>query len=56
MDQSYIPEKDKSTIMAFRVPEAKREELLKRAKPNESKSVLLRRVVDTFLKITKKSK
>jgi hypothetical protein len=54
METNTGQEKDKSTIMAFRMPETKREELLKRAKPNETKSVLLRRVVDTFLKVTKR--
>lgn len=56
MEQSIIPEKERSTILTFRIPETKRIELLKRAKPNETKSVLLRRMVDTFLKSTKKSK
>jgi hypothetical protein len=40
---------DKTVVLAFRVPETVSEELLSKAEPDETKSRLLRRVVDTFL-------
>jgi len=47
-------ERDRSTILAFRLPNAMAEELMSRKMQHETKSVLLRRVVDTFLRKTKK--
>lgn len=48
-----IDKDDKTMVLAFRVPESTREELLRQALPNETQSLLLRRVVDTFLETKK---
>jgi len=40
-------------IVAFRIPREELERLLKRAKPDESKSSLLRRAIKSFLSKTK---
>ncbi len=46
---------NKSSILAFRLSEEKRGELLRAVKPHETTSVFLRRIVDTFLSINKSS-
>jgi hypothetical protein len=45
---------DKSSeILAFRLKRAEREDLVRRAKPNESQSDLLRRVIREFIQKTR---
>ena len=41
----------KTKIVAFRLPDRVEEQLMQKAKPRESKSDLMRRVVDRFLKL-----
>lgn len=55
MVKDVITKDNKSSILAFRISEEKRGELLKEVKPHETTSVFLRRIVDTFLSVNKRS-